>query len=188
VKPRRTIQSAFTGVLLCGVVVSSRHGISPLILRPVPHTRRSNPNKSAREFSLLVSISHTASFGTISSIKFEIITSLRKTYLGELEELVLLTVALFYNREAYGVAITEKLIEQTDREISISAVHATLHRLEEKGFLKSTTGGATTERGGRRKRFFTITQAGAKALKEVKELREQFWQQIPVKSLQPKVG
>lgn len=113
---------------------------------------------------------------------------MRKTYLGELEELILLTVALLYNKEAYGVAITEKLVKETDREISISAVHATLHRLEEKGFLKSTTGGATAERGGRRKRYFTVTPTGAKALREVKELREQFWQQIPVKSFQFKIG
>lgn len=104
---------------------------------------------------------------------------MRKTYIGELEELVLLTVALLYKGEAYGVAITEKLVEQTNREISISAVHATLHRLEEKGFLKSTTGGATKERGGRRKRFFTLTATGGKALKEIRGLREQYWHQIP---------
>jgi PadR family transcriptional regulator, regulatory protein PadR len=104
---------------------------------------------------------------------------MRKTYLGELEELVLLTVASFYKEQAYGVAITEKLIEFTNREISLSAVHATLHRLEEKGFLKSETGGATQERGGRRKRFFTLTAAGNKGIREIRELREQFWKHIP---------
>ncbi|MEI9920405.1 MAG: hypothetical protein WDO14_16660 [Bacteroidota bacterium] len=61
---------------------------------------------------------------------------MRKTYIGELEEVILLTVAMLYKEEAYGVAITHKLVEVTNREISISAVHATLHRLEEKGFLK----------------------------------------------------
>lgn len=105
---------------------------------------------------------------------------MRKTYLGELEEIILLTVALLYKEEqAYGVAITEKLIEFTNREISISAVHATLHRLEEKGFLKSYTGGATQERGGRSKRFFSLTAAGTKAIREIRELREQFWKNIP---------
>jgi len=110
---------------------------------------------------------------------------MRKTYLGELEEIVLLTVALLYKGDAYGVAITEKLKEITAREISISAVHATLHRLEEKGFLKSQTGGATAERGGRSKRFFALTVSGTKAIREIKELRETFWSQIP-KSLQVK--
>lgn len=111
---------------------------------------------------------------------------MRKTYLGELEEVILLTVALIYKEEAYGVAITGKLIELTGREISISAVHATLHRLEEKGFLKSHTGGATAERGGRSKRFFTLTVAGTKAIREIKDIREAFWNQIATKSLQVK--
>jgi PadR family transcriptional regulator, regulatory protein PadR len=104
---------------------------------------------------------------------------MRKTYLGELEEIVLLTVALLYKEEAYGVAITTRLVELTSREISISAVHATLHRLEEKGFLRSKTGGATQERGGRRKRYFTLTSSGTKAIQDIRELREQFWKQIP---------
>lgn len=103
---------------------------------------------------------------------------MRKTYLGELEEVVLLTVALLYKEEAYGVAITEKLIEVTGRDISISAVHATLHRLEEKGFLRSQTGGATAERGGRSKRFFTLTVSGTKAIKEIRSIRETFWSRI----------
>lgn len=108
---------------------------------------------------------------------------MRKTYLGELEEVILLTVAMLYKEEAYGVAITQKLIELTAREISISAVHATLHRLEEKGFLKSETGGATKERGGRSKRFFALTASGTKAIREIRDLRAQFWQNIPKVSL-----
>src|SRR6267154_2089564 len=106
---------------------------------------------------------------------------MRKTYLGELEKVVLLTVAMLYKEEAYGVAITNKLVETTDREISISAIHATLHRLEEKGFLRSQTGGATQERGGRRKRIFVLTVAGTKAITEIKSLRDEMWGQIPAK-------
>jgi len=104
---------------------------------------------------------------------------MRKTYLGELEEIILLIVGLLYKEEAYGVAITEKLNELTGRDISISAVHATLHRLEEKGFLKSQTGGATKERGGRSKRFFTLTAAGTKAIREIRDLRANIWSQMP---------
>lgn len=104
---------------------------------------------------------------------------MRKTYLGELEEIVLLTVALLYKEQAYGVAITQKLNELTGRDISISAVHATLHRLEEKGFLRSLTGGATQERGGRSKRFFTLTASGTKAIRDIRDLRAEFWKNIP---------
>lgn len=65
---------------------------------------------------------------------------MRKTYLGEFEEVVLLTVALLYD-EAYGVGITEEIERQTGRSPSISAVHATLHRLQDKGFVNFRMGG-----------------------------------------------
>jgi len=100
-----------------------------------------------------------------------------RTYLGELEELVLLMVALL-NKEAYGVSITEELKKQAGREISISAVHAVLHRLEEKGFVKSRMGGASQERGGRRKRLFNLTAYGRAALEEVRDTRDVIWKLI----------
>ncbi|WKN40685.1 PadR family transcriptional regulator [Tunicatimonas pelagia] len=108
---------------------------------------------------------------------------MRKTYIGELEEVALLTVALLYD-QAYGVAITHEIKAQTERSISISAVHATLHRLSEKGFVNSQMGGATAERGGRRKRFFTVTPAGSRILHDIQQTREQLWQQIPAQALQ----
>ena len=100
-----------------------------------------------------------------------------RIYLGELEELVLLMVALL-NKEAYGVSITEELKNQAGREISISAVHAVLHRLEEKGFVKSRMGGASPERGGRRKRLFNITAYGRNALEEARDTRNEIWKLI----------
>lgn len=100
-----------------------------------------------------------------------------RIYLGELEELILLMVALL-NKEAYGVSITDELKKQAGREISISAVHAVLHRLEEKGFVKSRMGGASQERGGRRKRLFNITTYGRNALEELRDTRNVIWKLI----------
>ena len=100
-----------------------------------------------------------------------------RIYLGELEELILLMVALL-SKEAYGVSITEELKKQTNRDISISAVHAVLHRLEEKGFVKSRMGGASAERGGRRKRLFSITAYGRNALEELRDTRISIWRMI----------
>lgn len=97
-----------------------------------------------------------------------------KTYLGELEELVLLTIAAL-GEEAYGVSIQQDLEKRCSRSISIGALHSTITRLEEKGFLKSWLGGATQERGGRSKRFYEITQAGKKAVAEVKSVRDELW-------------
>src|SRR5690349_22853535 len=84
-------------------------------------------------------------------------------YLGEFEELVLLTVASLPN-EAYGVSIMQYIVAETGRSVNISAVHEVLKRLQRKGYLKSSMGGATTERGGRRKRFFVLTASGRKVL------------------------
>jgi len=100
-----------------------------------------------------------------------------RIYLGELEEFILLIVALL-KKEAYGVSITEELKKQVGREISISAAHAALHRLEEKGFVKSKMGGASSERGGRRKRLFTITSYGRHALEELRDTRHLIWNLI----------
>ena len=97
-----------------------------------------------------------------------------RIYLGELEELILLMVALL-NKDAYGVSITDELKKQAGREITISATHAALHRLEEKGFVKSKMGGASQERGGRRKRLFSITTYGRNALEELRETRNVIW-------------
>lgn len=100
-----------------------------------------------------------------------------RIYLGELEELILLMVALL-NKEAYGVSIAEELKKQAGRDITISAIHAVLHRLEEKGFVKSRMGGASAERGGRRKRLFSITAYGRNALEEVRDTRTAIWSLI----------
>ena len=103
-----------------------------------------------------------------------------KVYLGELEELVLLTVASLGD-SAYGVSIQQELEEKCKRSISIGALHSTITRLEEKGLLKSWMGGATQERGGRSKRYFEVTQAGKKALTEAKNLRDELWSVSKVK-------
>jgi PadR family transcriptional regulator, regulatory protein PadR len=101
-------------------------------------------------------------------------------YLGELEELVLLMVAL-HDKDAYAVIIVEELQKQAGRDITLSAVHAVLHRLEEKGFVKSVLGGASSLRGGRRKRIFTITSYGQQIIAELRDTRMLIWSMINAK-------
>lgn len=108
---------------------------------------------------------------------------MKRTYLGEFEEIVLLTIAVLGD-QAYGVTITQEIEGQTGRIVDFSSVHTTLKRLEEKGFLTSTMGGATTERGGRRKRFFSLTAAGFRSLKEIQQVRSRMWGLIPNQLLQ----
>lgn len=108
---------------------------------------------------------------------------MKRTFLGEFEEIVLLTVAIL-GEEAYGVTVTQELEQKTGRAVGFSSIHTTLQRLEEKGFLSSKMGGATAERGGRRKRFFEVTALGRRALKEVKQVREELWGALPPDTLQ----
>jgi PadR family transcriptional regulator, regulatory protein PadR len=93
-----------------------------------------------------------------------------RIYLGEFEELVLLTVGVLY-QDAYAVAISNEIAKQSGRAANISAVHKSLYRLEEKGMLKSQLGEPESKRGGKRKRLFYITPYGKKALDECMELR-----------------
>ncbi len=102
-----------------------------------------------------------------------------KTYLGEFEELVLLTIATL-GADAYGVAIKDAIENRCDRTISIGALHSTIARLEEKNFLTSWVGGATAERGGRSKRYYELTRDGKVALNHAKALRDQLWSESKV--------
>lgn len=101
-----------------------------------------------------------------------------KTYIGEFEELVLTMVGILQD-DAYGNAIVSEIKQRLNREVNLSAVHVTLYRLEDKGYVKSGMGGATNERGGRRKRIFTITNAGLAILRAMKESRMDLWKLIP---------
>ena len=103
---------------------------------------------------------------------------MKGTYLGEFEELVLLSVGILFD-EAYGLAIVDELEKQTGRNIMISSVHKALVRLEDKGYLKSRMGGASESRGGREKRLYHLTHAGIRVIRESREMRNARWKQVP---------
>jgi PadR family transcriptional regulator PadR len=88
--------------------------------------------------------------------------------LGEFEHIVLLALLQLEDR-AYGVTVRQEIEARTSREVSIGAVYATLDRMQAKGYVKSFWGEPTAERGGRSKRFFRVTAAGVKALKQTRQ-------------------
>jgi PadR family transcriptional regulator PadR len=102
---------------------------------------------------------------------------MKGSHLGELEELVLLTIGSMTD-EAYAVNILQKIIDETNRSMDVTAIHSVLRRLESKGFVKSEMGGATSERGGRRKRFFQLTISGRKVLDESMLTRMELYKQV----------
>ena len=101
-----------------------------------------------------------------------------KHHLAEFEEIVLLTVALLTN-EAYGVAIADEIEKRLKRKVSIGALQTVLRRLQKKGYLTSELGESTNVRGGKRKRYFAITQLGKAVLETTKNQRLSLWQAIP---------
>jgi len=103
---------------------------------------------------------------------------MRGEHLGELEELVLLIIGSLY-REAYALAILDEITANTNRKPDVTAIHAVLRRLEKKGYLNSRMGGATSQRGGRRKRYFSLSQAGRKVLDDTMVLRMSLYKKLP---------
>ena len=98
--------------------------------------------------------------------------------IGEFEELCLLAVGVLEG-DAYGISVQEEIKNRSGRNVTISTVHSTLVRLEQKGLLSSRMGGATELRGGRAKRFFELTASGKLTIKESRDLRNQMWSDIP---------
>jgi PadR family transcriptional regulator, regulatory protein PadR len=103
---------------------------------------------------------------------------MKETKLGDFEEVILLLVGIL-GEEAYAFKIAEEFETQAKRNISIGAVHSTLTRLEDKDFLTSEMGKATAERGGRRKRIYTITAYGRKVLANARDFKVSLWKQYP---------
>jgi DNA-binding PadR family transcriptional regulator len=95
-------------------------------------------------------------------------------YLGELEQIVLLAV-LRLGDEAYTVPILEQIEAQTGRKVARGALYTALDRLETKGCLRSRVGDPLPERGGRARRFFTVTPAAVRALKSSRLALMRLW-------------
>lgn len=97
-----------------------------------------------------------------------------KKYLSRPEEIILLAVWRLKDN-AYGVTIRNLVQEMTGKYWSIGAIYVPLERLEKKGFVLSFNSEPSSERGGRRKRLFTITKAGRRELNELKRVSEVIW-------------
>jgi PadR family transcriptional regulator, regulatory protein PadR len=102
--------------------------------------------------------------------------------LGEFEEIVLLTVGLLYGK-AYGVAIKDEIESRAKRKVSVGALQSALRRMEKKGYLTSKEGPADEKRGGKPKRFFSVTAHGKMALQNTRDLRNELWNAIPEPAL-----
>ena len=99
--------------------------------------------------------------------------------LGHFELLVILAL-LRQGDEAYGVPIADAIAQSTGKQVILASVYNTLERLEEKGLVRSTLGQPTPQRGGRAKRYFSITTAGLREVRAAKKALTVLWRGIPV--------
>ena len=99
---------------------------------------------------------------------------MRPDTLGEFEQCLLLAV-VHLGDDAYGVTIRQEVEQRTQRDIALGAMYTSLGRLELKGYLRSEMSDPTPERGGRSKRYFTLTAAGATALRHSHQRLARMW-------------
>jgi DNA-binding PadR family transcriptional regulator len=97
----------------------------------------------------------------------------KKKYLGELEQMVLMAI-LQLKDDAYGLNIGRELSDRGGRKVSPGALYATLDRLEGKGIVTSSFADPEPGRGGKPRRYLTVTPAGIAALQKAR----QAWQRL----------
>jgi DNA-binding PadR family transcriptional regulator len=95
-------------------------------------------------------------------------------YLGEFEQVVLLAI-LRLGDEAYAIPVREVIEARTGRSVARGALYTALERLEAKHCLESRLSAPLPERGGRSRRYFTVTPAGLSALRASRRSLLQLW-------------
>lgn len=98
--------------------------------------------------------------------------------LGTFEQAVLVAIVRLED-EAYGRAILKEVETRLQRKVAAGAIYATLDRLEDKKMIASEQGSGTPKRGGRPRRFYTLTPSGLQALNESRTTAENLWRGIP---------
>lgn len=95
--------------------------------------------------------------------------------LGELEQLILLSVVGLGEEGAYAVAIHQDLKKRTGLGFSLGSIYVTLDRLHRKGLLKSDFADPLPQRGGKSRRMFSITEQGSEVLRRSRQAIESMW-------------
>jgi DNA-binding PadR family transcriptional regulator len=93
-------------------------------------------------------------------------------------ELLVMSVILRLDNDAYGVPIVQEL-ERNRHRMSVATVYVVLGRLEARGLVASAMGEATPERGGRAKRYFRVTPKGVRQVRALQQTLVQLWQGVP---------
>ena len=101
-----------------------------------------------------------------------------RSFMGGLELVAMLAI-LRLDNSAYGVAISREIAEVTGREVALASIYVTLERLASKGLVVSELGATSPERGGRAKRYFSLTPRGRREVREAQRALTNLWQDVP---------
>ena len=102
---------------------------------------------------------------------------MERTFISELEELILLAVGVL-TPDAYAYNIRKELNLQISKSLSLASVHTVLYRLEKEALLKSKLGGKSDKRGGRSKRLFALTKTGVDTVRDIQNIRHTMWSKM----------
>jgi len=94
-------------------------------------------------------------------------------------ELMVLLALIRLGDEAYGVPISLEIEKHSGHDVALGSVYAALERLQGRGFVSSSVGEPTPERGGRAKKYFRITGKGMKVVQETQRTLMRLWKGLP---------
>lgn len=103
---------------------------------------------------------------------------MRRAFTGGLELVAMVAILRLENR-AYGVAISREITQVTGREVALASLYVTLDRLSAKGSVVSELGDPSPERGGRAKRYFSLTPQGRREVREAQRVLTSLWRDVP---------
>ena len=94
-------------------------------------------------------------------------------------EIMILLAVIRIGDEAYGVPIAREIETTTGRTVQLPAIYAALDRLERQGLVESRIGEATAQRGGRAKKYFSLTPAGLGSVRDTRKALTALWARLP---------
>lgn len=94
-------------------------------------------------------------------------------------ELMVLLALIRLGVEAYGVPISEEIELHSGHDVALGSVYAALDRLQSRGFVSSSVGDPTPERGGRAKKYFKVTSKGMRVVQETQRTLMRLWKGVP---------
>jgi PadR family transcriptional regulator, regulatory protein PadR len=94
-------------------------------------------------------------------------------------ELMVMLALIRIGDEAYGVPISLEIESHSGKDVAVGSVYAALERLEIRGLVTSRMGEPTAARGGRAKRYFKVTSAGLKEIRDTQRTLLKLWKNLP---------